>query len=49
MLVAQQRGELPRGGGKENRRGATTIQPGPSTAEPDVTPGLGGGPLPAPG
>jgi cell division protease FtsH len=35
---------------KENRRG-TTIQPGPTAAEPDVnpTPGLGGGPLPAPG
>src|SRR4051812_32199937 len=32
---------------KENRR-ATTIQPGPTNADPDVNPGLGG-PLPAPG
>jgi cell division protease FtsH len=34
---------------KENRRGTTTIQPGPTIAEPDVNPGLGGGALPAPG
>ncbi len=34
---------------KENRRG-TVIQPGPTSAEPDVQPGFGaGGPLPAPG
>ncbi|HEV8379194.1 MAG TPA: ATP-dependent zinc metalloprotease FtsH [Tepidisphaeraceae bacterium] len=33
---------------KEQRR-ATTIQPGNTNAEPDVRPGLGGGPLPAPG
>src|SRR5438874_4277305 len=35
---------------KENRRG-TTIAPGPTIVDPDVTPtpGLGGGPLPAPG
>ena len=34
---------------KENRRG-TVIQPGPTGTEPDVNlPGLGGGPLPAPG
>src|SRR3954471_23744517 len=35
---------------KENRRG-TTIQPAPTIGEPDVnpSPGLGGGPLPAPG
>jgi cell division protease FtsH len=33
---------------KEKRRGAV-IQPGPAAGEPDVAPGLGGGPLPAPG
>ncbi len=33
---------------KEQRR-TTTIQPGNTNAEPDVRPGLGGGPLPAPG
>jgi cell division protease FtsH len=33
---------------KEQRR-ATTIQPGPTATDPDVRPGLGGGPLPAPG
>jgi cell division protease FtsH len=33
---------------KESRRG-TTIQPTTDSKEPDVRPGLGGGPLPAPG
>jgi cell division protease FtsH len=33
---------------KEQRR-AATIQPGPTATDPDVRPGLGGGPLPAPG
>jgi cell division protease FtsH len=33
---------------EQSRRG-TTIQPSPNPAEPDVRPGLGGGPLPAPG
>jgi cell division protease FtsH len=33
---------------KEHGRRSTTIQPGPNS-EPDVQPGLGGGPLPAPG
>ena len=33
---------------EQNRRG-TTIQPGPDNSQPDVNPGLGGGPLPAPG
>jgi cell division protease FtsH len=34
---------------KEQGRRSTTIQPGPDRTEPDVHPGLGGGPLPAPG
>src|SRR5207249_2819815 len=34
---------------KEQRRTGTTIQPVTDRSEPDVTPGLGGGPLPAPG
>jgi cell division protease FtsH len=34
---------------KEQTRRGTTIQPGPTATEPDVQPGLGGGPLPAPG
>jgi cell division protease FtsH len=33
---------------KENRRGAV-VQPDPNGSEPDIRPGLGGGPLPAPG
>ena len=33
---------------KEQRR-STTIQPGPTASDPDVNPGLGGGPVPAPG
>ncbi len=34
---------------KEQTRRGTTIQPGTESTEPDVQPGLGGGPLPAPG
>ena len=34
---------------KEQNRRATTIAPSTDPAEPDVRPGLGGGPLPAPG
>ena len=34
---------------KEQSRRATTIQPSTDPTEPDVQPGLGGGPLPAPG
>jgi cell division protease FtsH len=34
---------------KEQSRRATTIQPSVDPKEPDVQPGLGGGPLPAPG
>jgi hypothetical protein len=34
---------------KEQSRRGTTIQPGSDTSETDVQPGLGGGPLPAPG
>jgi cell division protease FtsH len=34
---------------KEQNRRATTIQPSTEPGEPDVRPGLGGGPLPAPG
>jgi cell division protease FtsH len=34
---------------KEQNRRATTIQPNTDPTEPDVRPGLGGGPLPAPG
>jgi len=33
---------------EQNRRG-TTIAPGLDNTQPDVNPGLGGGPLPAPG
>ena len=34
---------------KEHSRRGTVIQPGATDAEPDVRPGLGGGPLPQPG
>jgi cell division protease FtsH len=34
---------------KEHTRRGTTIQPAQETSQPDVNPGLGGGPLPAPG
>ena len=34
---------------KERNRRATTIAPGTTSEEPDVRPGLGGGPLPSPG
>jgi cell division protease FtsH len=34
---------------KEQRRPGTTIQPAADNREPDVSPGLGGGPIPAPG
>ncbi len=34
---------------KEHSRRATIIAPAPTNAEPDVRPGLGGGPLPSPG
>ena len=34
---------------KEQGRRGTTIQPGADKGQPDVQPGLGGGPLPAPG
>jgi cell division protease FtsH len=34
---------------KEQNRRNTTIQPGPDNSQPDIQPGLGGGPLPAPG
>jgi cell division protease FtsH len=34
---------------QEERRRGTTIQPSQNPSEPDVHPGLGGGPLPAPG
>jgi cell division protease FtsH len=33
---------------KEHRAAGTTIQPGHDNAQPDVQPGLGGGPLPNP-
>ena len=34
---------------EQNNRRGTTIQPGVDNSQPDVQPGLGGGPLPAPG
>jgi cell division protease FtsH len=34
---------------KEHARRGTTIQPSPDSTQPDINPGLGGGPLPAPG
>ena len=34
---------------KEQPRRGTVIQPGPTGTDPDVRPGLGSGPLPAPG
>jgi hypothetical protein len=33
---------------EKEQRGGTTIQPGPDATQPDVQPGLGGGPLPNP-
>ncbi|MDB5320174.1 MAG: ftsH [Phycisphaerales bacterium] len=33
---------------EKEQRGGTTIQPGPDATQPDVQPGLGGGPIPNP-